>query len=123
MDDDVYDRNDLPEPIQELLQHMEQTRRELRRRQRAFIRGYLQPSRSLKGLTSKQIRKFQRFDADESMIGEQCIVCMNDLVVGTKMVRLDCHVDHYLCKTCAYGWFKNHKTCPTCRHKFKQNSV
>ena len=119
MDDDVYDRNDLPEPIQELLQHMEQTRRELRRRQRAFIRDYLQPSRSLKGLTSKRIRKFQRFDADESMIGEQCIVCMNDLVVGTKMVRLDCHVDHYLCKVCAYGWFEEHNTCPTCRQKFK----
>ena len=54
------------------------------------------------------------------MVGEQCVVCLDDLEVGTKMVRLDCHVDHYFCKTCAHGWFKDHKTCPTCRRVFNK---
>ena len=73
---------------------------------------------AVQGLTSERIERFEQFDADESMVGERCLVCMSDLEVGTKMVRLDCHVDHYLCKTCAHGWFKDHNTCPTCRHVF-----
>ena len=71
-----------------------------------------------RGLTPDRIGMFQQFDADESMFDEQCIVCMNDLEIGTKMVRLDCHVSHYLCKVCAYRWFKDHNTCPICRHVF-----
>ena len=71
-----------------------------------------------RGLTPERIEKFQHFDADESMVGEQCIVCMNDLDIGTKMVRLDCHVDHCLCKVCADRWFEDHNTCPNCRHAF-----
>ena len=78
----------------------------------------LQALRPSSGLKSKRIKKFQHFDADESMVGKHCIVCMNDLEIGTKMVRLDCHVDHYLCKVCADRWFEDHKTCPNCRHAF-----
>ena len=73
-----------------------------------------------RGLTYGRITEFEHFEADESMAGEQCLVCMDDLEVGTKMVRLDCHVDHYLCETCAYSWFRNHKTCPTCRRQFNE---
>ena len=83
-------------------------RQVFRRRQNPYLRG----------LTPERIGRFQHFDADESMVGQHCIVCMSDLEVGTKMVRLDCHVDHYLCKTCTDGWFKGHRTCPTCRHAF-----
>ena len=79
-------------------------------------RGLTNPQ--IRGLTSERIDMFQSFDADESIVGEQCIVCMNDLEIGTKMVRLDCHVDHYLCKVCADRWFKDHNTCPNCRHAF-----
>ena len=71
------------------------------------------------GLTSERIDKFEHFTADESLVGEQCLICMNDLEIGIEMVRLDCHVDHILCKVCVEKWFKNHKTCPTCRHAFK----
>ena len=71
-----------------------------------------------KGLTPERIQKFQHFDADESLVGEQCLVCMSDLKIGTPMVRLDCHVDHILCKTCVEKWFKDHKTRPSCRHAF-----
>ena len=77
-----------------------------------------QQSNHFRGLTSERIEKFQHFDVDESMVGEQCIVCLSDLKIGTQMVRLDCHVDHYLCKTCTNVWFKDHNTCPTCRHTF-----
>ena len=70
------------------------------------------------GLTSERIEKFEHFTADESLVGEQCLVCMNDLEIGMEIVRLDCHVDHILCKVCVAKWFKNHKTCPTCRQKF-----
>ena len=71
------------------------------------------------GLTSERISKFEHFTADESLAGEQCLICMDELTIGTQMVRLDCHVDHILCKKCVDKWFKDHKTCPTCRHVFK----
>ena len=71
------------------------------------------------GLTPARIGKFKHFAADESLVGERCLVCMNDLEVGTPMVRLDCHVDHILCKTCVDTWFKDNKSCPTCRQVFK----
>ena len=71
------------------------------------------------GLRTKRIERFQQFRAGESMVGERCVVCLDDLVVGKQMVRLDCHVDHYLCEACALGWFKEHNTCPHCRHEFK----
>ena len=70
------------------------------------------------GLTPERIELFEHFSADESFVDEQCIVCLEDLEVGTQMVRLDCHVSHYLCKTCTDEWFKDHKTCPTCNHVF-----
>ena len=73
---------------------------------------------NLRGLTAERIQKFQHFAADESLVGERCLVCMNDLIIGMQMVRLDCHVNHILCKTCAEKWFKDHKTCPNCRHEF-----
>ena len=70
------------------------------------------------GLSPERIKKFEHFTADESLVGEQCLICMNDLEIGMEMVRLDCHVDHILCKVCVEKWFENHKTCPTCRHEF-----
>ena len=71
-----------------------------------------------KTLTLKRVEKFEHFYADESLVGEQCMVCLNDLKKGTKMVRLDCNDDHYLCKMCADSWFEDHNTCPICRHTF-----
>ena len=70
------------------------------------------------GLSPERIERFEHFAADESLVGEQCIVCLEDLEIGTQIVRLDCHVSHYLCKTCTDEWFKNHNTCPTCNHIF-----
>ena len=101
-----------------LQQELEALRR--RRRQQRPIYGIFGGfhNSQMRGLTSERVGMFQHFDADESLVGEQCIICMNDFEIGTKMVRLDCHVDHYLCKVCADRWFEDHNTCPNCRHAF-----
>ena len=70
------------------------------------------------GLTPVRIGSFEHFTANESMVGEKCKVCHDDLEAGTEMVRLECHVSHYFCKTCIDAWFKNHNKCPTCNHVF-----
>ena len=82
------------------------------------VRNSLQGGFYVGGLTPERLAKFQHFDADQSMVGERCVVCLDDLEVGTKMVRLGCHADHCLCKSCAEGWFKCHNTCPICRRVF-----
>ena len=70
------------------------------------------------GLTPFRISKFEHFSADESLVGERCVICMDDVEVGAQMVRLDCHVDHIFCEKCAERWFEDKNTCPTCRHTF-----
>ena len=70
------------------------------------------------GLSPERIKNFEHFTADESLVGEKCLICMSDLEIGMEMVRLDCHVDHFLCKKCTDNWFKNHNTCPSCRNVF-----
>ena len=70
------------------------------------------------GLTPERVERFQHFNAGESKVGERCPVCLGDLQVDTILVRLDCHVDHYLCRSCAIGWFRDNSTCPLCRHAF-----
>ena len=70
------------------------------------------------GLTPARIGRFEHFTANESMVGEKCIVCLEDLEAGTEMVRLDCHVSHYFCRNCTYGWFENDNTCPYCNRVF-----
>ena len=78
----------------------------------------LPASESSKGLTGERIEKFESFSADESLKGEHCIVCGDEIEVGRRMVRLDCHVSHILCKKCAEKWFKDHNTCTNCRKEF-----
>ena len=70
----------------------------------------------LKGLTSKTIKKFYHFEANISLVGDQCSICMEDIEVGRKMMRLNCY--HVFCQICIEGWFVDHNTCPNCRHVF-----
>ena len=70
------------------------------------------------GLTPRRIRRFQLFTADESHVGDQCSICMEDVEVGRRMRRLNCDGQHYFCKQCIEGWFAEHNTCPLCRHVF-----
>ena len=71
-----------------------------------------------KGLTPERIRKFQRFQADQSLAGDRCGVCLDDIEVGRRMTRLDCDGHHVFCQGCVEGWFADKNTCPKCRHTF-----
>ena len=71
-----------------------------------------------RGLTTQRIDRFEHFALDESTVGHKCLVCQDNPAIGTRMVRLDCHVDHVFCEQCAVPWFEGHNTCPTCRQAF-----
>ena len=70
------------------------------------------------GLTPQKIQQFEQFTADESFVGEQCVICMEDIEIGRNMMRLDCDGQHTFCQVCIERWFENHNTCPICRHEF-----
>ena len=71
------------------------------------------------GLTPQRIQQFEQFTADESFVGDQCVICMGDIEIGRNMMRLDCDGQHTFCQVCIEGWFADHKTCPNCRHVFQ----
>ena len=72
-----------------------------------------------KGLTPERIQKFRRFEADESMVEDQCSICLNEFEVGREMMQLDCDGQHNFCQECVKSWFADHNTCPVCREKFE----
>ena len=80
----------------------------------AELRNNLQPN----GLTPARIQQFHKCLADESLVGDRCSICQDDIEVGRKMMRLDCNGQHVFCQDCVEGWFADHKTCPNCRHAF-----
>ena len=71
-----------------------------------------------KGLSPERIQQFLQFEADESHVGDQCQVCLEEFEVGRLMKQLDCGGRHFFCSGCIDQWFANHKTCPICRHNF-----
>ena len=78
-----------------------------------FVNGIVNEK---KRLGSRIIQQFERFTADESFVGDQCVICMEEIELGRNMMRLNCDGQH--CHVCIERWFKDHKTCPTCRHAF-----
>ena len=70
------------------------------------------------GLSSGVIKIFSCFTADQSHVGDQCSICMENYEIGRNMMRLDCDGKHAFCQVCIEGWFADHNTCPTCRHLF-----
>ena len=70
------------------------------------------------GLTPQRIQQFEQFQADDSFVGDQCVICMEDIEIGRNMMRLDCDGQHTFCQSCIEGWLADHNTCPVCRHKF-----
>ena len=71
-----------------------------------------------RGLTLQRIQQFEQFQADESHVGDQCAICMEEINIGRNMMRLDCDGHHTFCQVCIKGWFAGHNTCPICRHEF-----
>ena len=71
-----------------------------------------------RGLTPARIQRFHQFQADESLVGDRCGVCLDDIEFGRRMMRLDCNGKHVFCRDCVKGWFADHNTCPNCRRAF-----
>ena len=69
-----------------------------------------------KGLSPARIQQFHQFLADETLVGDHCGVCLDDIEVGRRMIHIDCH--HVFCQDCVERWFADHNTCPNCRHIF-----
>ena len=70
------------------------------------------------GLSLTSIQRFHLFTADESLVGQQCAICLEDINVGRRMRRLTCDGQHSFCPGCCETWFANNNTCPLCRHAF-----
>ena len=70
----------------------------------------------MKELDKRQ--QFLQFVADESHVGDQCQVCLEEVEVGRLMKQLSCRGRHSFCSGCIDYWLANHNTCPICRHVF-----
>ena len=69
-----------------------------------------------KEVKSKRVSlKGEEYVADESLAGERCGVCLGDVEVGMKMVRLSCGCKHIFCYNCVLTWFDKNCSCPICR--------
>ena len=44
----------------------------------------------IKGLSSERILQFLQFEADDSHVGDQCQVCLEEVEVGRLIKQLDC---------------------------------
>ena len=69
-----------------------------------------------KGLSLDRISKFEKFEADEQLIKDECVICIDDVPMNKPMIRLDCK--HVYCEECISKWFNNNKICPQCRENF-----
>ena len=76
------------------------------------------PVQQQQGLTAARIQRFHQFPADESVAGDLCSICRDDVEIGRSMMRLDCNGQHVFCQGCVEGWFAAHNTCPYCNHVF-----
>lgn len=52
--------------------------------------------------------------SDETNIGYQCVICMEEFIVGAKIQRLPC--SHSFHENCIFCWFQDKATCPICRY-------
>ena len=109
LDDLLSFKLELAKKVLHISQHAEQIRENLRQQQRTDLH---------QGLSSDVIEKFPRFTADQSHVGDQCSICMENYEIGRNMMRLDCDGKHAFCQVCIEGWFADHNTCPLCRHAF-----
>ena len=100
-----------------LLQHNEQ----MQQRLNASLHQLISEGATFchqKGLTAARIHQFNHFLADESTVDSNCGICLEELKVGRRMVRLDCAGHHTFCQNCTEKWFHDHNTCPNCRYVF-----
>ena len=132
----VLEKFSLPASVKQeinvLIDELEQFKEELEEKYVLFRRAYInwirdytnqlleerRTRQQLENLTPERIQQFNKFQADESFVGDQCVICMGDVEIGRNMMRLDCDGQHTFCQVCIEGWFADHNTCPICRHRF-----
>ena len=133
----VLEKFSLPASVKQeinvLIDELEQFKEELEEKYVLFRRAYInwirdytnqlleerRTRQQLENLTPERIQQFNKFQADESFVGDQCVICMGDVEIGRNMMRLDCDGQHTFCQVCIEGWFADHNTCPICRHTFE----
>ena len=85
------------------------------------IQGFKQFRIALKKdfeVLQREMQQPIQYTADESLVGEQCGVCLEDIKVGMKMTRLSCKCRHFYCPGCIAKWLVTNNNCPNCRHSF-----
>ena len=129
----VIDSSESEENKQEfklLIEELEQIQVELNSKYENImedIRHYEERSRRLQdlnneeqqGLSAQRLQKFEQFQADESFVDDQCVICMGDINIGKNIMRLDCDGQHTFCQVCIEEWFDTKKTWPICRDVFQ----
>ena len=103
-------------PAKEVIEAYKTVQRELEQ-QTELLQQQIEEKRKHfnKGLTSARIEQFHQFLADELLVGDRCGVCLDDIEVGRRMMRLDCNGQHIFCQDCCEKWFSVNNTCPYCR--------
>ena len=92
-----------------IVEQLQKLQKELRQkvnvvqRQIEGIRTMLHQLHQQQGLTAARIKKFKQFPADESLVGDRCTVCQDDIKVGRIMMRLDCNGQQVFCQDCVEG--------------------
>ena len=67
---------------------------------RQYVERFFEPKdEEQQGLTAQRIQQFEQFQADESFVGDQCVICMGDIEIGRNMMRLDCDGQHIFVKS------------------------
>lgn len=69
------------------------------------------------GLTKQQINRLPSQSLDETLAGDTCPVCLEELATNNQVRRLPCL--HVLHKECIDPWLKNNKECPICKFDVK----
>ena len=98
-------------------QHVTEVRQQARRVHENLLQQ-LPNDDQQQGLSPRSIRRFHLITADETLLGQQCAVCLEDITVGRRLRQLTCDGQHAFCPVCCETWFANNNTCPLCRHVF-----
>jgi len=69
------------------------------------------------GLTKQQINRLPSQSLDQTLAGDTCPVCLEELATNNEVRRLPCL--HVLHKECIDPWLKNNKECPICKFDIK----
>ena len=67
------------------------------------------------GLAAEDLAQLQSqaFQADNSVANQPCVICLENIEVGARVIKLNCN--HTFHSSCVAQWFGVNTTCPICR--------